>query len=106
MPAKGSRVPRRKKAEKGKKVNIKEKVSEVLDLPKEIVLNIPKLTMVGNSSLIIENYKGVMEYESTRIRVNTGSGIIRIEGGRLTIKGITSENIFIDGDISSIEFIK
>lgn len=105
MPAKG-KGREKKKAEKEKKVKLREKLSEALDLPKEVVLNIPKITMVGNGSLVIENYKGVMEYEDNRIRINTGSGVIKITGSGLSIKVITSETVLVDGAVSSLEFIK
>lgn len=91
---------------KRKVPNIKERVSEVLELPKEVVMNVPKLTMVGNGNLIIENYKGVIEYDDCRVRINTGTGVIKITGIKLVIKGITSENILVDGEIESLEFIK
>lgn len=105
MPVK--RNNRRKKNNDDEpKVKLKEKVTELLELPKEIVLNIPKLTMLGSGDLIIENYKGIIEYDNNRIRVNTGIGIIRITGDRLVIKEITSEDIMVSGEIASLEFIK
>ena len=95
-----------KKSEKNEsKANFKERVAEMLELPKEVVLNLPKLTMISNNNLIIENYKGVMEYDSSRVRVNTGKGIIKILGNGLVIKEITSEDIMVDGQISSLEFL-
>lgn len=86
------------------KPKLKEKVSELLELPKEIVLNIPKFTMIGSGELIIENYKGVIEYEDEKVRVNTNSGVIKITGNKLVIREITSENIFLNGKIKSLEF--
>lgn len=88
------------------KVSLKEKFAEMLDLPKEIVLNIPRLTLVGNRDLMIENFKGVMEYENERIRVNTGNGVIKVTGARLLIREITSEDIIISGEIHALEFMK
>jgi sporulation protein YqfC len=91
--------------EKNRK-GLKERFSEVLELPKELVLDLPKLTIVGNGDMMIENYKGIMEYGSSRIRVNTGLGMIKITGEYLLLKEITSEDILITGDIHSLEFIK
>ena len=88
------------------KAGIREKLAEMLELPKEIVMNIPKMTMIGNKDLIIENYKGIIEYDGNRIRINTGSGIIKITGDSMTIKEITSEDILVSGNISSFEFMK
>lgn len=105
-------MPRKKKMmKKGKKtqvpkVSLKEKMSELLELPKDIVLNVPKLTMVGSADLLIENFKGIIEYDNDRIRINTNSGIIKITGAGLRIKEITSEDLMVNGDISSLEFLR
>lgn len=96
----------KKEQENKKKHRLKEKVTEILELPKEIVLNMPKLTMLGNGDLIVENYKGIVEYDEGIIRLNTTSGIIKVTGSNIYIKEITLENIMIFGDIQSLEFIK
>lgn len=104
------RKSRRKKVKEDKenkeKVSIREKVTELLELPKEIVLDLPKITIVGNSNIFIENYKGIIEYDNTRIRANTSKGIIKISGGNLVIREITSEDLMVEGDIDAIEFLK
>lgn len=104
MPAKKNIT--KKKKDGIPKVSLKEKVVEMLELPKEIILNMPKLTMIGSRNLIIENYKGIIEYEDNKIRINTGIGIIKIKGERLVIKEITSEDIMVDGEIEVMEFLK
>ncbi len=96
----------KKNKEMDKKRNLKERVTEILELPKEIVLNMPKLTMLGNGDLIIENYKGIVEYDRDLIRVNTTAGIVRVRGTNVYIKEITPESIMIYGDIESLEFMK
>lgn len=101
------RKGRRKKVEEDKsKISIRERVTELLELPKEIVLDLPKITIVGSSNIFIENYKGIIEYDNTRIRANTSKGIIKISGGNLVIREITSEDLMIEGDIDALEFLK
>jgi sporulation protein YqfC len=97
-------ISKRKKIEE-QKPSMKERLTEMLELPKEIVLNVPKFTMVGKSDLIIENYKGVIEIENSRIRINTGVGVVRIMGSRLLLKEITSEDVLISGNINSLEIL-
>ena len=88
-----------------KKINeIKSNFSDILELPKDIILDLPKITLVGNLQLYIENHKGIIEYGSLRIRVNTNAGILRILGKNMIIKNIVSEEIIIVGEIESIEF--
>lgn len=105
MPVEG-KGKKRKKEKEVLKPGLKERMTELLELPKEVVLDIPKLTMLGNKNLIIENYKGIVEYDSERIRVNTGIGIIKLTGAGLVIKEITSEDIMVDGMIETMEFLK
>lgn len=105
-------MPRKKKIVKKRKnndipkVSIKEKMSELFELPKDIVLNVPKLTMVGYGDLLIENFKGIIEYDTDRIRINTSCGIIKITGTGLGIKEITSEDLMVNGTITSLEFLR
>ena len=87
-----------------KKVSLKEKVSEALELPKELVLDIPKITMLGSKQLFLENYKGIIEYEEDKIRVKTNQGVITLSGIKMVIKEITSEDIMILGEIKSVQF--
>lgn len=83
---------------------IREKFTEMFELPKELVLNTPRLTMVGSRDVMIENHKGIIEFGSERVRISTGSGIVKITGCGLLIREITSEDIIISGIIESIEF--
>lgn len=85
--------------------NFKEKFTEMLALPKEIMLDMPKITMMGNAQIVIENYKGIIEYDSERIRINTARGLIKIFGQNLEINTVTNEEIFITGKISNVEFL-
>ena len=62
------------------------------------------MTIIGNQELVIENYKGVVEYSSTLIRINTGNSLLKITGRNLNIKEISSEDIKITGRFGSLEF--
>jgi sporulation protein YqfC len=93
-----------KKKNEMEKRDIGSKLFDILELPDEIVMNVPRLMMTGNRGLIVENYRRIIEFETERIRINTKTGIVKIIGNGLLIKEITSENILIGGEIHSIEF--
>ncbi|MTI65993.1 MAG: sporulation protein YqfC [Firmicutes bacterium] len=84
--------------------NLKGSLSDILELPKDIMLDLPRITMIGNLQLYIENHKGIIEYNKQRIRINTKDGIIRIIGKNLVIKTIVTEEILIIGEIDQVEF--
>jgi len=81
------------------------KITTALELPKEVLMNLPLITLIGKEDMTIENYKGVLEYSEVRIRINTSIGVIRVEGKKLLLKQITSDNIGIVGNIMKIEYL-
>ncbi len=94
-------VPKKKKPEK---ITIREKVSNILDLPKEVALDNPRLIMVGRKKLVIENYKGISGYDSDSVRIKTSIGRVTITGAGLTISEVTTEDILVEGLISQVKF--
>lgn len=80
------------------------KVNEILDLPMEVGTNIPKITMTGFNEIIIENYKGIIEYEEFFIRISTYIGNININGFELKLNQMTDESVNITGKIENIDF--
>lgn len=87
------------------KQNIRKNFSSMLELPKEITLNFPLITIVGNEDFTIENHKGILEYSSGRVKLTTECGVLKIEGSGLILKEITSENLSVTGKIQSLEFL-
>jgi sporulation protein YqfC len=84
---------------------MKKAITEFLKLPKEIALNLPLLTVIGNEEVLIENYKGLIEYAEEKIRLNSSCGVIKVSGKKLEIKQITDENLKISGTITGVEFL-
>lgn len=89
---------------KRNKDSIKNAVSEILELPKDIMLGLPKITMIGKLETYIENHKGIIEYSKEIIRINTNEGVLKITGKEMSIKSIITEEVSITGEIISVEF--
>ena len=85
--------------------NMKLNISEALELPIDIMMDLPRLTIIGNMEIALLNHKGIIEYTEKIIRINTKSGVFKIIGEGLEIKTILSEEIIIVGEIQSIEII-
>ncbi len=79
------------------------KINRALEMPKEIYTNEPKLIIVGFNELVIENYKGILEYEDYYIKLNTFIGSININGFNLNLEKMTEDNLKITGKIESID---
>lgn len=85
----------------------KEKVLDrILEVPKEIATNEPKITIAGFKQMLIENYKVILEYQDIYIRIKTYIGIINISGFNLKLGEMTSDDIMVSGDIETVDFEK
>ena len=84
-----------------KKLN---KVDKLLELPKEVYSNEPKIVITGFDEVVIENFKGILEYEEFFVRINTFIGIININGYNLNLENLTNEDLRVKGKIESLEF--
>lgn len=82
----------------------KSRITDLLEIPQEVVSNKPKLTLVGFEELLIENYKAILEYEDFYIKINTHIGAININGFNLRLKEMTGDDIMVLGSIDSIDF--
>lgn len=80
---------------------IKEKFLDMMELPKELLKDVSRITLLGNEDILVENYKGIIEYEENIIRLNNG---INIFGTNLNVEEITDVDIFITGKINNVEF--
>lgn len=79
-----------------------DKINDILELPKEVSEELPKIVIIGFSEICVENYQGVLEYENCYIKLKTKLGNINISGSKLNIEKITNENLKIKGKINSI----
>lgn len=79
------------------------KIDKILEIPKEVYSNIPKFTITGFEEMIIENYKGILEYEEFFIRISTHIGIVNINGYNLNLETMTNDDIKVSGKIESVE---
>lgn len=87
-----------------KKKKMQNRIDKMLEMPQEVYSNIPKITITGFEEIIIENFKGILEYEEYYVRINTYIGIININGFNLKLENMTNEDIKVIGKIENLEF--
>jgi len=88
-----------------KKERLRERFMDAFDIPKEVVMDLPVISLTGNREISVENFSGLIEYTRQKIRLNTKSGILVIEGIELEAKNMTAERICVKGNILHISFI-
>lgn len=79
-------------------------VAKRLELPKDLMLGVPIITVTGQNDLTVENYKGILEYREDKIRLSLKQGQVEICGARLKIEYYTSDDMKISGQIEKLEY--
>ncbi len=89
---------------KKEKVSFKAIISDFFELPKEVVMDLPRMSMVGNVQIYLENHRGVIAYSENQVRVGVNNGEIIIKGQNLQIKNLLAEELLIKGIIEGVEY--
>ncbi len=79
-------------------------VADLFEIPEDIVLNVPRVTIIGNLQMVIENHRGLIEYGPSLVRVGTGSGQLVITGQDLAVGSVLAEDLSIMGRFERLEF--
>ena len=85
-----------------KKQALRRAMVNALEIPAEVGLDIPKITMTGNYCLTVENQNGIIDYDLNRIRIKIGGGWVEITGSGLMLQTMSREELVIEGDIKAL----
>lgn len=80
-------------------------VIDTLELPKDLLMGLPIISMEGNRSMCIMNHRGLVCYKNDKIIVATRSGSIQITGRKLNIPEFTGDVVEIRGYLEGIVFL-
>lgn len=79
-----------------------ERTAEVLDLPADALAGLPRVELVGDGELRVENHKGILAYGSDEIHISGGVYLIKVAGQGLELRAMTGLELLITGKISQI----
>ncbi|AWI12893.1 MULTISPECIES: sporulation protein YqfC [Bacillaceae] len=80
-------------------------ITNQLDLPEDVMMDFPRITMVGQIHIYIENHKGLLSFSDKEIRILLSQGQLLIKGKAFVIKTILPEEILLEGKIEQVLFI-
>lgn len=86
--------------------NIKNKILNLLQVPENIFSDISPIDFLSNKEVLVQDSKGILDYNDKNIKINIGQNIIAsFEGRNLKIKSLSQKNLIITGFIISLEFL-
>lgn len=78
----------------------------MLEIPSDIILDLPKVVLVGDLQVFIENHRGIVEYSAESVRINVGDYEVAVSGEGLLLRNILPDEICLEGRIKSVQFIR
>ena len=88
---------------KGRRPGFWERTAEVFDLPADALAGLPKLELVGDRELWVENHRGILSYGDREILISGGAFLIRVAGEELELRAMTGVELLITGRIAGVE---
>src|SRR5690625_6395202 len=67
-----------------------------LGLPSDIMLELPRITMIGQIHIYIENHQGLEIYSETELKLKSHQGYIRIIGTSFILKKMYPGEILLE----------
>lgn len=81
------------------------RVGSAVSLPLEYAAGAPKIEIESFSTVRVENHHGVLEYGKETVELGAAGARVRVSGGGLGLKSLSSKLAVITGRIKKVEFI-
>ena len=76
--------------------------ADLFDLPPEVILDVPRVILVGNLHLTVENHRGIIEYSPTKVVIGVGEGQVEVTGEGLTISHVYRHEVAVVGRVAGV----
>lgn len=80
-------------------------MTEKMDLPQDVMMDLPRITMIGQIHIYIENHRGLLAFSDKELRLLLKQGQLLVKGKGFVIKTILPEEILLEGKIDQVLYI-
>jgi sporulation protein YqfC len=85
---------------------LQKKLANLLEIPDDIVLDLPRITLLGNMQMLVENHKGIIEYTNKNVRIRLKRGELVLVGVGLLLGNLQAEELIVEGEITELRFVE
>ena len=79
---------------------------EKLDIPANIVPQMPRMELIGNREFYMDRHRGVISYATDTVDIAAGSVVVRLFGSDLQIVAMTDDELRLSGRIERVELVE
>lgn len=73
--------------------------------PREVISNVPCVTLTGHERLHIEQHRGLIAYSPEEIIFRTAAGLLRTAGADMRFSMYTAGEALVNGRIDLVEYV-
>ncbi len=84
--------------------SIRETAGDAFGIPKDISLNMPRITVSADAELYMENYGSLLSFSDTSMTVGGRLFTVTVSGAGFEIKSIRRDDLTLIGKILHIEY--
>jgi sporulation protein YqfC len=90
-----------------RKINkmVRKWMTDKMELPADVMMDLPRITMIGQLHIYIENHRGVLKFSNQELRLLLEQGQLLIKGNNFIIKTILPEELLLEGVIDQVVYI-
>ena len=88
-----------------RRAGLLEKTAQLFDLPADVVAGVPRVELVGDGELRMENHRGILAYGPQEIHISGGVFGVRVCGEELELRTMNALELLITGHITDIHIL-
>jgi len=80
-------------------------LTKKMELPADVLMDLPRITMIGQIHIYIENHRGLLAFSDKELRLMLKRGQLLVRGEEFVIRTILPEELLLEGKISQVLYI-
>lgn len=80
-------------------------LTQSMDLPEDVMMDLPRITMIGQLHIYIENHRGLLQFSDTELRLMLKQGQLLVKGNHFVLKTMLPEEILLEGKIDQVTYL-
>lgn len=80
-------------------------MSKHMELPQDVMMDLPRITMIGQIHIYVENHRGLLAFSDKELRLLLKQGQLLVKGKGFVIKTILPEEILLEGKIDQVIYL-
>lgn len=84
---------------------LKRWITQKMELPADVIMDLPRITMIGQIHIYIENHRGLLQFSDKELRLLLKQGQLLVKGDHFVLRTMLPEEILLEGKIDQVIYL-